>query len=235
LLKFIQLFFFTRVALVAENLFLRKQLALFQERKTRPRRTTASIRLAMVALAKFFDWRDALVIVKPETFVRWQRTAFKQFWRWKSHRLGRPALPKNLRELIFQMARENPTWGEERIANELSLKLKIRVSPRTVRKYLERGNPRGRAGQRWTTFVRNHAQAIVACDFFVSVTASFRVLYVFVAMEIGSRRILHVNVTAHPTAGWTTQQFREFLVFDHPCRFVIHDRDAIFSSASTLR
>jgi putative transposase len=230
LLTFIRLFFCTRVALVAENLFLRKQLALFQERKTRPRRTTGSFRLAMVALAKFFDWRKALVIVKPETFVRWHRTAFKMFWRGKSRKPGRPALPKDLRELVRQMACENPTWGEERIANELSLKLGIRVSPRTVGKYLECGKPRGSSGQRWTTFVRNHAQAVVACDFFVSVTASFRVLYVFVVMEIGSRRILHGNVTEHPTAEWTTQQFREFLVFDHPYRFVIHDRDAIFSS-----
>ena len=106
---------------------------------------------------------------------------------------------EELRELIGQMARENPTWGEQRIANELSPKLGIRVSPRTVGKYLERGNPRGNSGQRWTTFVRNYAQAIVACDFFVSVTASFGVLYVFVAKEIGSRRILHANFTAHPT------------------------------------
>ena len=127
------------------------------------------------------------------------------------------------------MARENPTWGEERIANELSLKLGIRVSPRTVGKYLERGKPRGSSGQRWKTFVRNHAQAIVACDFFVSVTASFRVLYVFVAIEVGSRRILHVNMTEHPTAEWTTQQFLEFLAFDHPYRFIIDDRDATFS------
>jgi hypothetical protein len=154
----------------------------------------------MVALAKFFDWRDALAIVQPETFVGWQQTAFKMFWRWKSRKPGRPPLPKNLRELIGQMARENPTWGEQRIANELSLKLGIRVSPRTVGKYLGRDNPRGNSGQRWKTFVRNHAQAIVACDFFVSVTASFRRLYVFVAMEVGSRRILHANVTAHPTA-----------------------------------
>ena len=128
------------------------------------------------------------------------------------------------------MARENPTWGEERIADELSLKLGIRVSPRTVGKYLDRGQPRGSSGQRWSTFVRNHANAIVACDFFISVTASFRILYVFVAMEVGSRRILHCNVTQHPTAEWTTQEFREFLPFDHPYRFVIHDRDANFSS-----
>jgi putative transposase len=128
------------------------------------------------------------------------------------------------------MAREHPTWGEERIASELSLKLGIRVSPRTVGKYLKRGNPRGSSGQPWTTFVRNHAEAIVACDFFVSVTSSFRILYVYVAMEIGSRRILHCNVTEHPTAEWTIQQFREFLAYDHPYRFVIHDRDTIFSS-----
>jgi putative transposase len=230
LLTFIRLFLTSRVALIAENLFLRKQLALFQERKAKPRRTTASFRLAMVALAKFFDWRDALVIVKPETFVKWHRTAFKMFWRWRSHKRGRPALPKNICELVRQMARENPTWSEERIANELSLKLGIRVSPRTVSKYLEGGQPRGSTGQRWSTFVQNHANAIVACDFFVSVTASFRILYVFIAMEVGSRRILHCNVTQHPTGEWTIQQFREFLAFDHPYRYIIHDRDAIFSS-----
>jgi hypothetical protein len=143
-----------------------------------------------------------------------QVTAFKIFWRWKSHKPGRPALPKDLRELVLRMARENATWGEKRIAHELSLKLGIRVSPRTVGKYLERDRPRGGSGQRWTTFVRNHAQAVVACDLFVSVTASFRLVYVFVAMEIGSRRILYSNVTDRPTAGWTIQQFREFTECD---------------------
>ena len=182
----------------------------------------------MVALGKLFDWRDALVIVKPETFIGWHRAGFRSFWRWKSRKRGRPALPKDLRELIRRMALENPIWGEEQIANELLLKLGIRVSPRTVRKYLYR-DYRGPRDQRWSTFVRNHASAIVACDFFVSVTATFRIVYVFVAMEIGSRRILHTNVTMHPTAEWTIQQFREFLAFDHPYRFVIHDRDSIFS------
>ena len=145
---------------------------------------------------------------------------------------GRPSgVAKNLRELIRQMDRENPTWGEERIANELSLKLGIAVSPRTIRKYLDSFRPRGTTGnQRWAIFAQNHAQAIVACDFLISVTASFRILYVFVAMEIGSRRILHTNATAHPTAEWTIQQFREFLAFDHPYRFLIHDRDRIFSA-----
>jgi transposase InsO family protein len=126
--------------------------------------------------------------------------------------------------------RKTRLGGEERIASELSLKLGIQVSPRTVGKYLERSRPRGSSGQRWTTFVRNHAQAIVACDFFVSVSSSFRVLYVFVAMEVSSRRILHVNVTAHPTAECTTQQLREFMAFDHPYQFLIRDRDTIFSS-----
>jgi hypothetical protein len=115
--------------------------------------------------------------------------------------------------LIREMAADNPTWGQERVANELQLKLGIRVSPRTVAKYLRRGGP-GRPPapkQRWLTFVHNHAKVIVACDFFVVMTAAFRTLYVFVLMEVGSRRILHHNATAHPTAEWTLQQFRETL------------------------
>jgi putative transposase len=203
---------------------------MFQERQARPKRTTAAFRLAMIALGKLFDWRGALLIVKPKTFIKWHRTAFRMFWRWKSRKRGRPALPKNLRELIRQMGCENPIWGEEQIANELWLKLGIRVSPRTVRKYLDADRPRGgRGDQRWSTFVRNHATAIVACDFFVSITATFRIVYVFVAMEVGSRKIVHWNTTEHPTAEWTIQQFREFLAFDHPYRFVLHDRDSIFS------
>ena len=126
---------------------------------------------------------------------------------------------------------ENPSWGEERIANESKLKLGIQVLPRTVRKYLHSGGPRREPDpkQRWLPFVRNHAKAIVACDFFVVITATFRTLYVFVIIELGTRRILHHNVTAHPTAEWTLQQFREALPGDHPYRFVIHDRDSIFS------
>ena len=219
----------SHTAVIAENLFLRKQLALFQERRVKPRRSTAATRAFMVLLSRFFEWHNALVVVKPETFRKWQGTAFRAFWRWKSRERGRPRLPKNLRELIREMAHDNPTWGEERVADELKLKLGIRVSPRTVRKYLDRKRPDRGADQRWATFVRNEAKAIVACDFFVSITLSFRVLYVFVAMEIGSRRILQCNVTAHPTAEWTTQQFREVFADLHPYRFVIHDRDSIFS------
>ena len=140
-------------------------------------------------------------------------------------------MPKGLRKLIREIAAANVTWGEERIANELNLKLGIRVSPRTVGKYLRTGRPPRTPDpkQRWLTFVRNHAQVIVAGDFFVVVTATFRTLYVFVLMELGSRRILHHNVTPHPTAEWAAQQFREALPGGHAYRFLIHDRDSIFS------
>jgi transposase InsO family protein len=221
----------SRSALAAENLFLRKQLAFFQERKAKPRRADDATRWIMVALSHFFPWRGALVNVKPNTFIGWHRKGFRLFWRWKSKPTGRPRLPRPLRELIREMAAENPTWGEERIANELKLKLGLWVSPRTVEKYLRNGGPARTPDpqQRWLIFLHNHAKVIVACDFFVVVTATFRILYVFVILELGTRRILHLNVTAHPTADWTLQQFREALPGDHPYRFLIHDRDSIFS------
>ena len=139
-----------------------------------------------------------------------------------------------MRQLIVRMVQENPTWGEERIAAELSVKLGILVSPRTVRAYWPQDRDlrggRRTSSQHWRTFVRNHAKAIVAADFLVAITAGFRVLYVFVVMEVGSRRILQCNVTAHPTAAWTLQQFREAIPGDHTYRFLIHDRDSIFSA-----
>jgi len=123
-------------ALAAENLFLRKQLALFQERKVKPRRADDATRWTMATLSRMFPWRNTLVNVKADTLIRWQRKGFRLFWRWKSKPMGRPRLPKDLRKMIREMAAENPIWGEERIANELKLKLGIRVSPRTVGKYL---------------------------------------------------------------------------------------------------
>lgn len=218
-------------SLVAENLFLRKQLAFYQEREVGPRRLTDAARLTLVFWSRWFNWKDALVIVKPETLIGWHRKGFRLFWRWKS-KPGRPRLPKNIRELIVRMARENPTWGQMRVASELSLKLGIYVSPRTVRVYWPwqpDSQPRRISSQRWRTFVRNHARSLIACDFLVVVTARFRVLYVFVLLEVATRRIVHVNVTAHPTAGWTLQQFRDAIPGDHQYRFLIHDRDSIFS------
>jgi putative transposase len=230
-LRFLRLMVSTKISLAAEVLFLRKQLAFYQERKLKPRRFNDWARLSMLLLAKLFDWKNALVNVKTETFMGWHKQAFRLFWRWKS-RGGRPRLPKNIRRLIVEMAVNNPTWGQERVADELSLKLGILVSPRTVRNYwphdLDAGRRRA-STQRWMTFVRNHANSVLACDFATVVTAHFRVLYVLVFMEVGTRRILYYNVTSHPTALWTAQQFREAIPSDHSHRFLIHDRDSIFS------
>ena len=229
-IRYIALCARSRTALAAENLFLRKQLAFYQERKVAPRRFDNVSRFILVLLSRAFAWKDALVNVTPKTFIGWHRAGFRLFWRWKS-RSGRPPIPLELRALIRQMARDNPGWGEERIANELLLKLGIRVSPRTVRKYMPkrpRGHPRG--DQRWSIFVANHAKAIIACDFLTVVTATFKCLYVLVIIEIGTRKLLHIHVTDHPTAAWTLQQLREAIPSDHTYRYLIHDRDRIFSA-----
>jgi len=180
---------------------LRKQLALFREREKKALPTTPADRFVFSKLARWVDRRSALVIVKPATLIGWHRAA------------------------------ENPTWGEKRIADELLLKLQIRLSPRTVAKYSKQLPRPGRSrDQRWSTFLKNHAQAIVACDFFTTVTATFRAIYVFVALEIGSRRLIHFNSTEHPTAEWTLQQLREALPGDQEYKFLLHDRDKTFSA-----
>jgi hypothetical protein len=102
----------SRAALAAENLFLRKQLALFEERKGQPHRATDAVRFVMSALGRLFDWRGALRVVQPDSFIRWHRKGFRLFWRWKSRPRGRPRLPCNLRELIRRMAAESTIWGE---------------------------------------------------------------------------------------------------------------------------
>jgi putative transposase len=131
----------------------------------------------------------------------------------------------------LRAGQENPSWGEGRIADELSLKLGLIVDSKTVGKYLKQSDqPRPPREQRWSTFIRNHASELIACDFFTSVTATFQVLYVFVAIEIGSRRIVHCNVTDHPSAEWTRQQFCEFLDGETGHRYDLHDRDSIFST-----
>jgi len=172
----------SRRSIQAENLVLRRQLALFKERGVRPRRIDAATRFSLAWLSRLCDWRSCVIVVRPETIVRWHRAGWRLFWRYRS-RPGRPSIPLELRQLIRRIATENPLWGEERIANELLVKLGIRVSPRTVGKYMPKrppGQPRG--DQRWSTFLKNHAKAILACDFFVAVTATFRMLYVFVVI-----------------------------------------------------
>jgi hypothetical protein len=165
----------------------------------------------------------------PETLTRWHRAGWRLLWRYKS-RPGRPPIPLELRRLIRRMAIENPLWGEERLTNELRLKLGLRVSPRTMRKYMPRrppGQPRG--DQRWATFLRNHAKAIIACDFFVAVTVTFQLLYVFVLIHHGSRRLVQFNVTAHPTAAWTLQQLREAIGIE-----TASSRDTLTNPSSAL-
>ena len=209
----------------------RKQLVLYLERNVKPRRAQRATKLSLVLLSTLFAWRDALSVVKPETLIRWHQKGFRLSWKWKSKPRGRPRVPVELQKLITEMANENPTWGEERIAAELLLNGDS-VSPRTVRRFMpdDVGPRRCPSSQRWATFVRNHAQARLACDFFVTVTASFRVLYVFLIMEVGRRRITHFNVTAHPTADWTLRQFREVITGEKSDRFLIHDRDSVYSS-----
>ena len=218
-----------RRSVEAENLVLRRQLALFMERGVKPRRIDAVTRISLAWLTRLCDWRSCVIVVRPETVVRWHRAGWRLFWRYKS-RPGRPSIPVELRTLIRRMAAENPVWGEERIAHELLVKLGLRVSPRTVRKYMP-GRPAGqpRGDQRWSTFLKNHAKTILACDFFVAVTATFKMLYVFVVIEHGTRRLRHVNVTANPTADWTLQQLREVVGEEGGHRYLIHDRDRIFS------
>src|ERR1700683_5031429 len=230
LLRFLVLSLRSKSSLAAENLFLRKQLAFYQERRIKPRRTSHPTRLPLLWLSRWFDWRSALTVVTPKTFIGWHRKGFEFFWRRKCQS-GRPRIPLALQKLIRRMANENPSWGEERIANELLLKLDIRVSPRTVNKYVRSrptGRPRG--DMRWSTFLRLHAQGIIACDFLVSVTATFRLLYVFVVIEHRSRRLIHCNVTAHPTAAWTLQQLRETVGLEARYEYLLHDRDSIFAS-----
>jgi len=231
-LVFLRSMFRSRTSLIAENLFFRKQLAFYQEHQIKPRRLTEAARFSLVFWSRFFEWKSALLVVKPATLIGWHRKAFRLLWKWKS-RPGRARIPIELRQLVGQLVRDNPTWGEERVADELWLKLGIKISPRTVRAYWPTDRPSRYprvALQNWKTFVGNHAKALLACDFMIAVTVRFRILYIFVVMEVGSRRILHCNVTSHPTAEWTIQQLREAIPSDHEYRFLVHDRHATFSA-----
>jgi transposase InsO family protein len=205
--------------MAAENLFLRKQLALFQERNVKPRRSDDATRWTMAGLSRTFPWGNSLVNVKR---IRSSGTG--------SPTNGKTSLGQGPPEVDPGDGCGQPDLGRAAYRQRVELKLGIRVSPRTVEKCLHNGPVRTPDPKhRWLTFVHNHANVIVVCDFFVVVTATFRTLYVFVIMELGTRRVLQQNVTAHPTAEWTLQQFREMLPGEHRYRFVIHDRDSIFS------
>lgn len=223
-----------RVALVAENLALRHQLAVLRRSVKRPR-LRARDRILWVWLSSYWkDWRSSLVIVKPDTVVSWHRQGFKLYWRWKSRRHGdgRPAVPRDLRDLIRRMSAANPLWGAPRIHGEL-LKLGIDVAQATVSKYMARR--RKPPSQSWRTFLDNHVKTLISVDFFTVPTASFRVLFVFLVLAHDRRRVLHSNVTQFPTARWTAQQVVEALPWETTVRYMIRDRDGIYGDTFAAR
>ena len=176
---------------------------------------------------------DAIIIVKPETLLRWHRRGFRAYWRWKSWRRGgRPRIDRELRALIRRMSKENPTWGAPRIHGEL-LMLGIDVSESTVGRYMIRiGRPRS---QGWKTFLRNHAAGIAAIDLFVVRTISFKLLYGLVILGHARRRLLRIAVTSNPTAEWIAGQVTEAFPWDEAPRHLIRDRDGAFGPAYTRR
>src|SRR5712692_7890239 len=218
----------SRAALQFEILALRHQLAVLQ--RTRPRRVplAKTDRWLWVMLSRLWaGWPTALVIVKPETVIAWHRRGFRLWWTWKSRcRLGRPTVPADVRTLIRRMAQANPRWGAPRMHGEL-LKLGIDLCQATVAKYM--GRPRQPSSQTWRTFLQNHIGQIVAADFFVVPTVTYRLVFVLVLLAHDRRRIRHVAVTAHPTAAWTAQQRREAFPWDEAPRYLIHDRDHLFN------
>lgn len=213
--------------LAAENLALRQQLAVYNQSIKRPRLRPRD-RVFWVWLSKYWsEWSSALVIVKPDTVIRWHRQGFRLYWRWKSRtrRLGRPRIEQEVRDLIRRMSRENPTWGAPRIQSELALLGHV-VAERTVAKYMLR--TRKPPSQTWRTFLKNHVTDLAAIDFFTVPTATFRVLYCFVVLRHDRRRVVHFNVTAHPSAPWTAQQIIEAYPFDEAPGYQIRDHDSIY-------
>jgi transposase InsO family protein len=214
------------------ELALRQQLAVYAQRHPRPRLSSLD-RAFWVALSRLWPrWRNVLVLVKPETVVRWHREGFRRYWRSISTSgPGRPPISDETRRLIIRMATENP-WRARKIQAELA-KLGIRVSLATVSRYLPKVEPGSDEHQRWMTFLRNHRDLIAGMDFFVVPTARFHLLYVWFAIDHGRRRILHFNVTGNPTACWVTQQLRDAFPDEPAHRFLIFDNAAIFSASVT--
>lgn len=222
----------SRAALQMEVVVLRHQLTVLQRSVKRPK-LTPSDRFLWAALSVLWhDWRSALVIVRPETVIGWHRKGYRLFWTWKSRRgrSGRPTVPTETRQLIRTMSRDNPLWGAPRIHGEL-LKLGIDIGETSVSKYMVRN--RKPPSQSWKTFLENHLKTMVSVDFFTVPTIRFQLLYVFLVLAHDRRRILHVAVTAHPTAEWTGQQLREAFPWDSGPQHLLRDRDRIFGREFT--
>jgi transposase InsO family protein len=212
-----------RTDLIVENALLRQQLIVLNRQVKRPQLTNSE-RIRFVFLARFTKyWHQALHIVQPDTLLRWHRDLFRLYWRRKSKPHDRkPRLAPEIIKLIQQMAQENRLWGAERIRGEL-LKLGIRVSKRTIQRYLPL--KRRKSNQTWATFLKNHAAEIWACDFTVVHDLFFRPTYIFIIIELQTRRIIHTAVTLSPTDKWTAQQLREATPWGKGPKYLLHDRD----------
>lgn len=213
----------TRRSLALENLALRQQLAVLSQSSKRPPISDAD-RAFWAVLSKFWsDWRHALVLVKPETVIRWHREAFRRRWTRKCRSRGRPPLDTAIKQLIRRLSRANPLWGAPRIHGEL-LKLGVDVSESVVSKCMIR-DPKP-PSQSWRTFLENHESEFLATDFFTVPTATFKVLFVMVVLSHSRREILHTNVTEVPTEVWAARQVLEAMSIDNSRRYLLRDRDA---------
>jgi transposase InsO family protein len=212
--------------LTAENLALRQQLAVMKRTNKRPKIRMMD-RLFWILLSRFWSpWRRSLVIVKPETVVRWYRKGFKFFWKVKSKGPGRPKIGYEIRHLVRKMAIANPNWGAPRIHGEL-LRLGFNVSERTVSSLMPRRPPNPKLSQTWRTFLKNHVNKC-SIDFFTVPTAAFNILFVLVVLCHSRRKVVHFNITSNPTAEWTAQQIVEAFPWDTAPKYLMRDRDSIY-------
>jgi len=217
-----------------EILALRHQLAVRKRRTKKHPSLTIADRFLWVMLSRVWEqWHSALVIVKPETVIAWQRKGFRLYWSWLSRggKSGRPSVSLEIPGLIRQMSTANPLWCAPRIHRELR-KLGIQISQATVAKYMVR--ERKPPSQTWRTFLDNHVQQLGAIDFLVVPTVSFRLLFIFVVFGHHRRHAIHFNVTAHPTAEWTGRQIAEAFPWDSAPRYLLHDRDCIYGAPLLL-
>jgi transposase InsO family protein len=223
-----------RARLEAENLILRQQLIVLRRKSPRRLRLWNFDRLLLVWLYRLYPaLLDAIIIVQPETVIRWHRRGFRAYWRWKSHHLGgRPRIDAEVRALIRRMNRENPLWGAPRIHGEL-LMLGIDVAESTVSRYMVRR--RRPPSQGWKTFLRNHVAGIAALDLFVVRTISFKLIYGLVILRHTRRRLVTIAVTTNPTAQWLAGQVTEAFPWDEAPKYLLRDRDGAFGSAFTHR
>ena len=219
--------FRSRAALQLEILVLRHQLGVLQRSVKRPKLSPADLFFWAWLSSVWTGWESRVSMVKAATVIGWRRKGFGLFWSWKIRhgKRGRPAVPKEVRQLIRMLSRENPLWGAPHIHGEL-LKLGINIGETSVSKYMVRH--RKPPSQTWRTFLDNHLKTMVSVDFFVVPTIRFQILYVFLVLAHERRRILHFAVTAHPTAEWTAQQMREAFPWDTLPRYLLRDRDRIF-------